>query len=553
MKSIDPWTIDVRGSWLARAALRGLELLRGPLSALGVDVGVARTLLAVRFLLDKRGTFAGLEGQFQTGFVLLLAMGWLSGIGVGIAAVAKLPGSTWVGLIAVHAFVMSLFVMLVHFGTILVDGSDVAPIAARPVSDRTFFAVRLAHLSVYVAAIASTSMFWPLLLGWLAYPWWAILVLVPIAALLGSACAIGVVAAGFSSLLALLGPDRFQRAAFWAQALAAGLFVGGPQLITPILIATLPKDGGAASMLWIEWVPPYCAGALYDLVTLQASATTVERALVAIGAPLVLSVIALLAAARGYVRGISADVVGPLPRTRTWPRISIGRRICRNSDEHAGYGLAAALVFRDKTFLRAVVPLAFALFAGALGGTMPLLREKLALPPVIGALPLYIFAIVVPAVAELLSVTSTPESAAALDALPIQHRVDVLRGALKAMLLRVVAPLFVAGSAFLLVLSHGRIGIHVPIAACGAFAIGLLSVRLLALRMPFSHRPLPGEGSMRNLPVMFGVVGVAILAGGVHFAASLHTLTTIGALILAVLLVPLAWHGLRGIREPRRA
>lgn len=550
MKARDPWAFDVRGLVLAPFVLRVAQLMRRPLAALGVDYEAFRALVTTRFLLDRRGPFAGLEGQFQIGFLLLLAFAWLSGIVVGIAGIGRFvgfSGSAWIGLVSLHAFGISLFVMLVHLGTLIVDGTDVAPIAARPVSDRTLFAVRVAHVGAYTAAIASTSMFWPMLLGWLGNPWWAVLFFVPVAVVLGCATAVGLVAAGFTVLLVVFGPTRFQRATFWAQIGATAFFFGGFRVVGPIFSSPTSRSAVEEASAWAHWVPPFASGALFDLVNGAGEAGVASRALVAVLAPIALLAVALGAASSGFVRGLSSDVARETPPVARWPRPRLARIACRSRAELAGYGLAAALAFRDKVFLRAFVPTA-AMLLGAIGSGMGLRLQRLGLPAVIGALPLYLLVIVPPMLAELLSATENDETGRVLDGLPIERRVDFQRGALRALILRIAVPIHALAALFLLLVADASV--HPVIAAAVSLAIGLSVVPAMRLRMPFSRRPRPGEMSMDNVPPVFAAMGLAALAAGLHFAASLHGLPTTLAGILAAAGLPLAWKRLERIREP---
>ncbi len=553
MKPRDPWTLDTQGLLLAPLVLRAAELARRPLATLGVELGAFRALVTVRFLLDRRGSFGGLEGQFQLGFLLLLAFAWFSGLGVGVAGLgkfAKLPGSVWIGLVSLHAFAVSMVVLLIHLGTLLVDGTDVAPIAARPVSDRTLFAVRIAHLGAYTSAIASTSMFWPILLGWIGYPWWAVLAVVPVAVVLGCATAVGLVAAGFTLLLIVFGPGRFQRVAFWAQIGATACFFGGLQVLSSLVTTSFGKSAVESLSSWAPWIPPFSSGALFDAVTGGEGVAIAMRVLVALAAPCLLLVTALALASSGFVRGLSADVARELPARAKWPRARLGRLVCRTREELAGYGFAVSLVFRDKVFLRSVVPLV-ALLAGVLGGS----RVSAGLGDfgflaVVGALPVHLLALLPCALAEILAFTESADAAAGLDALPIERRVDVLRGALRGVILRIVAPLHAAAALILSLVVGGGMAVHIAIAAVASLAIGISVVPAMYLRMPFSHRPSPGEMSMRNVPPVFTAVCLAALTASIHLAASLHWISTAAAAIAAPTGLVLAWRRLERIRDP---
>src|SRR6185436_8786702 len=144
--------------------------------------------------------------------------------------------------------------------------TDIGVLASRPVSGRTLFAARLAHVGVYLLLSCACLSCFPMFLGCLAYPFWAVLLVVPACVLLSALLTLGLVALFYALALRLAGPARFQRVVFAVQIAVMVVLMGGLQVVMPLLhgshIVGLYSERPALRLL----VPPLHFGGLFRVV-----------------------------------------------------------------------------------------------------------------------------------------------------------------------------------------------------------------------------------------------------------------------------------------------
>ncbi len=198
---------------------------------LGVDYGQWKALTVVALKLDFRlsavgrsqfrrnvGTIAGLAGQFV--FYTL--------VGAFLAMLAWFSSSLFlIGTVAVSytMFIVGTAVLLDH-NSALASPVDYAVLGFRPITSRTYFAVRLTNVLVYTLTTTSVAAWLPVTSVFVRYG--PAVGLATAAALLGSS-----LATAFSMLLAyawmlrLVGADALKRALSYVQLVMSFLVYGG--------------------------------------------------------------------------------------------------------------------------------------------------------------------------------------------------------------------------------------------------------------------------------------------------------------------------------------
>lgn len=541
-----PWRPRPRSGMLGAWYLRRFDRRRALLERLGLQPEAFLRILELKLENDARGADGRAKGVLTLGLAVLFATSWLAGFLPGMLLLfVKPPALWWMASVSATLGFLLLLVMLGLYDTLLVDATDVAVIASLPVSDRTLYAARLAHLSFYVALMSLLICFWPMFLGPFGFPWWAVFLGVPLTAALTALFAVGAVALLYALVLRILGPGRFQRASLYAQVAALVLTMVGPQLISrlsilqPLVQAFRPE--------WALLLPPAWFGGLFSLLLGQHDALTLALAALALLVPLLMLVVALRLASRHFVAALAAGSTGDRAGRARWRRpwsAGLARLVCRGESERTGWLLALPLVRRDRVFVRGAWP-------GFLGSTLigvviflPLPAHGHALPAGLSLCGLYMCALAFSALLQLMKFSEHARARWLYAVAPVSDAAGLARGAAKALLVCVLLPAQLIASLIGLALGGLERAPLVPAVLATSACVGLFAVPLLVRSLPFTHEQTPGRTNT-------DAIGPAFLYSfAIAGAATLQTLLClhwIGAIVLGIVLcvlLPLAWRRL---------
>lgn len=541
------------GLWLA-------DRLRRPLTWLGVDFPAFRVLLRTRLLLDQRGvpslglgaapSGAARDGGFGVGIALMLSLFWLAGLPVGLLApLARPPAHAWMA--AVSAFALGLFALqlVLFYGSMLLDPTDVGVLQSRPVSDRTLFAARLAHVGVYLLLGCASLSFFPMFLGCLAYPFWAVLPLVPLTIGLSALLALGLVALFHGVVLRLAGPARFQRVSLWLQILMATFLMGGVQLVMPLVRESGVLQALAGRPELRVWAPPFHFGGLFEVLLGSRTPADLQLAAAALLVPAASLALAVLVAGRHFVAGLSGQLQVRAARGARWPGgplRRLGRRLCRSREEQAAFDFALSLSRRDRIFLRQALPATLGMSIVGLALLLPMQLDEEATFLVPWVLPAAVcFAAL--AGPTLLEAGRFSEHWAArwiFSALPVSGPRPLLRGGALALLLGWAAPTLIAVALLTGSVAGPAQWPEVLVALLAGALLVLQPLPAMQLRVPFTDQARPNQADFRNVGVMFLFTALVMGTAGLVALAHLHPLALLAAALLAALLLPRAWRGL---------
>jgi ABC-2 type transport system permease protein len=552
----DAWTPRDDGL-LIGLAMRLARRAGPPLALLGVDALAFREILRTRLRLDQRGapslragsTRAAGDGGFSMGAALILSLFWMAGLPIGLAAIA-LPAPAWMALVSGATLGLFFLQLALFYGAMLLDPTDIGVLQSRPVSGRTLFAARLAHVGVYLLVGCACFMFFPMTLGCIAHPAWAVLLLVPVTVLLSALLALGLVALMHALALLLVGPARFQRVALGLQMLMAMLIMGGLQPLMALGRHLGLVDSLQAHPALRALVPPLHFGSLFAVVLGRARPGDGALAAAAVLLPLAALVLALLVAGRHFVAGVSGAFAPQAARGARWPDgplRRLGARLCRGPEEQAAFDFTLALARRDRAFLRQALPAALGLAVTGLG-----IVASLRLDPHIGAavscaLPAAACfgALGSPALLEAARFSEHWPARWIFQALPVSDLRALLRGGVLALLLGWIAPLLLLSSLVLLLLGGVARAPGVLAGLLAATALALFPLPALQLRVPFTDQPRTNEVDFRNM-------GAVMLCTGLVFGtgALLGLITWLwapGLLVASAIALLLAWRARRGL------
>lgn len=538
------WRSRSESSLLIAAGLRAAELARGPLRAFGVEPDQFRELLRVRLVLELRSS--GNLGLGSVGIILGVLFFWPTGILAGVAALLIEDPMPWIAGSQAFLMVTLGMLLLMQYASILVDPTDVAVAASRPVADRTLFAARIAHLTLYVTSLSAIFASGSIMLGVFGQPWWAVLLVYPLVTALSTALTVGLVAGLFALILRVFGPRLFQRATLWIQVALFTVLMGGGQAVQFL------KGTGFGAWLeqlgqieWLRfWLPPFHYAGLFDLVVGDVTRANLIHAGLAFLLPALALWITLRLASRYFVQGLEGGLeMGRTPRSgwRAGWASRLGALACRSRAERAAYDLAVAYSRRDPIFLRQGLPglIAFPIVGGVLSIQM---RDT---PWALGAAS-FMALMAFPSVLEAARYTQHPEARWSYWMGTASSPSELLRGAIKGLFLGSLLPMCLLLAVVALAI-HGFDRLFEAVVAIELVALVMLRFTLGWFHgMPFTLKHNMSDVNWANVPLVFGVMGCGLLVAGLQGLLCWYPWT---ALASCVLLAPLVVRAFRRLDE----
>ena len=519
-------------------------LLRG----LGVDYPQFRAILQTKLMLDvrrPRGAFAQRSNKNRNMFALTLVS--LAFMGVFISPLVAKVQSPLVSLTFIHAVIMVMLAMslLGDYSTVLLDTTDNHVLLPRPVSRRTVLFARLAHIFTYLLLItaslgAATFVVGTIVRGGAFLPAFALSLTLSVGLI------VGVVSLAYLVGMRLIPEERLRDLLTYAQIVMLVVVVAGYQLVPRLVGSAVKAKLDLAAQNWIYFCPPTWMAGLVDLALGNRGAAQVVLSIEALLAPVLLLLIVAVLAPTFQPAALEGDRTGSAKRAaagairQRWPAV-LARLVARNPAERGAFDLVWRLAGRDRLYKLRVYPgLAFAfVFALIWMLTGPERGQTVTL----GGLPqtdrhlilLYCASLAAPAALLHLRFSSQFEAAWIYSALPLYRPGEVLLGAFKAVMVRLMLPTFAVLAAIALVVWGWRVLPDVLLASVVLVLICLIEALLVGRHLPFSESAGAMESSGRTLRSMLlmPIVGGFGLA---HYAIRPYPFVVLGAIPIVLLL-----------------
>ncbi len=551
--------------------LRPFDLLRPLLSLLGVDYEQFRAIMQVKLTLDGRRRSVGMHGAShkQDRNTQAWTLFFHAFMGIFVGAFVAHADSPLVGMTVVHAFVMTMVGMslIADFSTVLLDTTDNAILHPRPVTSRTLLVARIAHITTYLGLLAVSTSACTFVVGTYTYHY-----LFPLVFLWTLVCSVLLVvfAAQVFYLIAmrLTDAEKFRDIILYFQIAMTVVIFGGYQLMPRLMDMRRLRELAIDDRWWIYFFPPTWMSAPVDLLTGHVGRPQLVLTALSIVVPLCCLLLVVRVLAPRFARSLAAlenAPSGKAPGAATTPRQRLPERLARivsrSPCERAAFEWIWRLASRDRQFkLRTYPTVAFLLLMGLVivmsdeGG----FRQAFAVLPESNKhlLLLYMGCAMAPMAVIALRYSAAHEAAWVYYALPLGRPGDVLAGALKVVLARLVMPTFSLIALVTLAIWGGRILLDVLLAFFATLMVSGIQAMLFARRFPFSEEYQVAEGSGRAARSMLLMIFPAAL-GGMHWALLLFVPAVIPLAIplWAVLMVIAfrayactSWQQVRGTR-----
>jgi hypothetical protein len=248
----------------------------------GIDFDQWKALTVVALKLDFRGSALGQRHHTREANVvvsLFLQAIFYTFFGGTIAYLVWASRDLWLaGTIASTyiAFIIGTAVVLDH-NSVISSPADYAILGFRPVSSRTYFAVKLTNILVYTMALTTLAAWVPLLIASARHGWQigVALLLDIYASSLATTLAI---ALGYATVLRAVGPDAIERMLSYVQMVMSFAVYGGQFLISGVLTRTAPGTWTMPASSWILFYPGTWFGSYLELASDRTSVSAVTCA-----------------------------------------------------------------------------------------------------------------------------------------------------------------------------------------------------------------------------------------------------------------------------------
>lgn len=532
-----PWRTREDSSLFLATMLRLVAPLERPLRAAGVDYALFRELLRTRIVLDLRPAEASGNAFGVVGSVLAVLMSWALGLLVGLISLSGNTQAWVVTSLSALLFILVL-ILLQSLAGMLMDPVDVRVLARHPVPDRTLFAVRLVQVFAYLAVQSAGFLAGNLMVAWIKNPVVPVLLVYPLLVLATTLTALGGIALLVAGLLRLVGPGHFQRVVLWMQVFVGGAAAASAQILPRLIgmerLRAMWETGSPWKFLW----PPFAYAEVFASASGEGRAGALALA-VTVLVPLAALLLTLRLASRHYVAGLEgadAAAVGPA----RWSRGLLARlapQLTRGREQRIGFEFACALGRREGHLLKGILPQMLSMQAMALA---MMLRERDGLEPnffVCFSAGMLVFTL--PNLLELAQGTSQPEARWLFTANPLADEDELMRGALKGLLVSWVGVGMVVAGGLQLALLGMEALLEVLLAFELAAVMGLVYARLWSFGVPF-RRAIRGN-QFANMGLMMTLMLAFLLLGGAHFGLSYWRPLEIAALVTLPFLLAWQW------------
>lgn len=507
-------------------------LLKYPAGWLGADSDQFEILLRTKLTVDFRTAPTSFQtsGKKKQTFIYQLFTFAVFGLLFGIAAFSV--GDLAMSLVILFSVIMVSLTMtlLSEFTTVLFDQRDNYILLPRPVSNRTLLLVRLIHIQIYIGSIAlalslTGGVFVALRFGvssTIAYfiavelcTWLTLLLTTFIYLLLSK----------------VVNGERFKDFISYTQIIIAIIMFGSYQIIPRMMDVEILKNISLTVSWWTYLAPPAWLAAfvklsLFKEITPDFAALSLPGVLVPIAGAILL--VRLLSKGFENILAEGQSETVTVSQKSTTPKMfvsRIGKFFCISVFEKAAMDFAITTTGRDRKFKQSVYPYFGVMIVFAFAILKPDFNNIIASIQNTKELSKYFFIVMcgfsANAAIMQLPYTDTPEASWIYRIIPLKENGQLLTGAIKALLIKFLLPVYFFVTVFAVVLW----GLSLfPLIILGAFCniiIILLGIIFQTNELPFTRSREMQQKGANSIIAFFTMILMFLVAGVVRIVALL--------------------------------
>lgn len=506
-----------------------LDRLQGLFRAMGADYSQLRAIVKIKLTMDNRrslvslGRYGKQSAETSNNFTRILGIyAFVGGLISASLLITPDQDALFFPLTLQFAYIMALCAMTLisDFSSVILDSSDNQIILPRPVGSRTLWLARIVHITSYLFAIALSLSVVAVLI--MASRFSALAGLLTLAlSLLSAVLMVFLTNVFYLILMRFISEEKLREVINYFQIVMAIVFYGGYQFLPRLVGSGEALTQPVHYQPWHYLVPPmWMAGAVETVVRPVFDATHLIFLVLALSMPFT----GLWFMNRFLTTDFTQKLSGidqenrPLQATDSAQAVRSNRSslVERLSDwfttnplERAAFAFTWRVTNRDRKFkLKTYPQLGFGL---AYVAVMSFQGQSLGSSSYFYLFALYFASLYVMVAQYQLSVSDSYRAAWVYGSAPIREPGDVLSGALKALIVKLLTPFYVLLAAYIL-FRYGTDKIADVLLAYLNSLVMLISSALLSTRyMPFSvaQDALKQNNTARGLLIslILGLVG----------------------------------------------
>ncbi|NOS92851.1 MAG: hypothetical protein HOP30_13080 [Cyclobacteriaceae bacterium] len=243
---------------MTSSILKFLDLFRWLYERQGIDYAQLRSMVSIKLEMDNRRPSSIQSRQTEDSnaafawvlFVYFILSGLIS------LMIAFLPSLIMIYSIF-HAYLMVMITMTLvsDFSSVLLDTSDNTIVLHRPISNKTFYAARTAHIFAYVGMISASLSFLPILTTFFVNGIWAGIALV-ITTLFTIILSVALTNGLYLLLMRFTSEERLKNLINYFQIVMVIFMTGGYQILPRLINRQVFENISFAPAWWSVFIPP---------------------------------------------------------------------------------------------------------------------------------------------------------------------------------------------------------------------------------------------------------------------------------------------------------
>jgi hypothetical protein len=533
--------------------LRVLDSLRWLFRLLKVDYPKFRALLWVKLTVDNREekSVAQRRSDREVTNSMIWVMFLYVFVGIFLGALVVQIQSVFVSLVFIYAVIMFMTAvsLISDFTSVLLDTTDNAILQFRPIDSRTMAVTRIIHIILYMLMITLSLSLGTLVIGTIKHgPLFTLLFLV---SLIFSVLFIVFVSNIFYLfLIKVSGEKRFRDIILYFQIFMAALAMGSYFFLPRLMEASFLKNFTFEVRWWTYFIPPAWLAAPVDAaVTGVMSREALFLTLIGICLPIICMVVVIRYLAPGFSKAIlELEKAGPSLETKIKGHklpLFFSRLVASKPAERAAFQLVWWISGRDRKFKLKTYPtfgymLAIAAFM-TLNRKGGLTKALLNLPHTKSYLIfLYFGFLLIPMALLQIRLSDQFQAAWIYHSLPIARPGEIIRGGIKAMMVKFGGLIFVLLSVLTLIIWGWRVVDDICLASLNMVAMSYAIALAVKNDLPFAKAYGVAREAQKGIAGYLLLLIPAML-GAFHFVLTFVPYGVLFALPLIGLLIwPLA-------------
>lgn len=523
---------------------------------MGVDYEKFRILLWAKLTVDNRQekSIAQRQGKKEMSNSMLWVVVIYAFMGIFAGVLLLVMQSLFISLFFTFAIIMVMTVvaLISDFTTVLLDTTDNAILQPRPIDSRTLVVARITHIILYLLMITLSLSLASLVIGTIKFG--LLFTLLFLLALLLSVLFVVFAANVFYLLLIKIsGEEHFRDIILYFQIFMAAFAMGSYQLLPRLVGIDQIKNFTFTIRWWTYLLPPAWMAAPIDAaLTGNTNSSALIFTALGVGIPL-LSILAVTRyLAPGFNRAITrldtAGTTSNQKREKAGRRLSLlaffSRILTFNRSENAVFQTVWKLTSRDRKFkLKTYPTFGYLVIIGAvltLYNDGKILEALQTLPSTRKfVVILYLGCVLIPTVLLQQRFSDQYEAAWIYRALPFSRPSDILKGSLKAMILKYGCLTFAPIALFVLLVWGFSAFDDVVFAFFNMVLCSVLLAFTVRSDLPFSRKYGAGSEARKGLAGILLFMVPAVIGLG-HFILSYIPFAIIAGIPFSAAMIYLA-------------